>query len=147
MAFEAVFDALHAQAVTFLEPGREKRARFEPVGTEDRGEESEGTDPVDVVVAVEHDRLAPVDGLENAAHRSLDPRQGVGIAEILEPGMEELLEALPVRVAPLQGERDDDGRKTEVTREFADKLGIGWRRHHPSGFRGHPGILERSPIL
>ena len=147
MALETVLDALHAEPVTLLEPGREKGARLEPVGREDGGEEGEGTDPVNVVVAVEHDRFAPVDGLENAANRGLDAGQGMGIAEVLEPGMEELLEVLAVRVAPLQGERDDDGRKTEVTREFADKFGIGRWRDHPSGLRGHPGTLERSPDL
>ncbi len=138
MAFEAVFDALHAQAVTLLEPGREKGARLEPVGTEDRGEEGEGTDPVDVVVAVEHDRFAPVDGLENAAHRGLDAWQGMGIAEVLEPGMKELLEPLPVRVAPLQGERDHDGRKTEVAANSRTSSGSGGGVTTHLGFAGIP---------
>ena len=132
---EAVLNALHAESITFFEPSREKGPRLEPVGAEHRTEQCQRTDPVDIVVTVDHDGFTAIDRGEDAFYRGIDSGQGEGITQILESRVEKPLDLLELGLPALQRQRDHDGGKPEVDGIFTDEIGIGGRGDHPFRFR------------
>ena len=86
--------------------------------------------------------MPAIDRFEDALNGRRDTGKGKGIAEILEPRVEELFQLILMKMPPLQHEGDDYGSKAEGARILANEVGVRWRGHHPSGPGGHDRTLE-----
>ncbi len=75
MLSPAAFEALTTQPVTFIHSERQKKSRVGAVRAQHLREQSQRSDPVDIVVAKKYDALSAIDSLENPVDRRGHLRQ------------------------------------------------------------------------
>ena len=134
MPGDASRQALRAEAVAFVHARRQKRMRVRAEAPQDAGEEGEGGDAVDVVIAVEDDALAAVDGLQDALDSRAHAGQEEGIGEVLEPRVEEEAGVGGIGHAAQGEEPCQEGRASQRVNERL--LGVERGTQRP-GYRWH----------
>ena len=97
MLAHAARHAIRAQAVAFIGPQGQETCGFRAHRPQQPREQRERSHAIHIVVAIEHDALAPIDRREDALHRGGHVRQQKWIAQRLQARREKLLRLPPRR--------------------------------------------------
>ncbi len=125
----AAFERRRAEAVAFRAAARDEVAGFQAVGHQNPPHQGDRCHAIDVVIAVNQDGLALVDGLQQPLHCGVHVGNQEGIRQVLQPRAQVALQI-------------DTGRKAPLADQVLQDR---WKRTRRTGFLNLERFTTRNP--